>query len=208
MFYRIALTAAVFGAAAAIAAPAHAMTVKECRAAFESERSAMTLYDWHRYGLWTCDLPDVAAGRAKDVAEAKADATEFMRGESPRMEKTRAILMRMIASERKEKEASAAAPKLQELAAATPEKKDAVVASKEAADVAPKKREPAAVAPEGVVFPTAVDGKFAGERPGLARMHTCLEQYRINRKNNALGGLTWMRKGGGYYSLCNARLKG
>ena len=178
MFYRIALTVAVFGAAAAIAVPARAVTA------------------------------DVAAGRAKHVAETKADTTEFMWGENPRMEKSLAIRGGTIASERKEREASKVTPKLQEVAAATPEKKDAVVAPKEAAAVVPKKQEPPAVAPEGVVFPTAVDSKFAGERPGLARMHTCLEQYRINRKNNALGGLTWMRKGGGYYSLCNARLKG
>jgi len=63
-------------------------------------------------------------------------------------------------------------------------------------------------APEGVVFPTAVDTKFAGEKPVTARMHTCLAQYRINKARNALGGLRWVQKGGGYYSLCNSKLKG
>ena len=63
-------------------------------------------------------------------------------------------------------------------------------------------------APKDVVFPQSVDKKFAKESPGRARMHTCLEQYKIDKKNNALGGLRWMHKGGGYYSLCNARLKG
>ena len=39
-------------------------------------------------------------------------------------------------------------------------------------------------------------------------MHTCLQQYYANKENNALGGLKWIQKGGGYYSLCNSRLKG
>ncbi|ENT79120.1 hypothetical protein H721_00651 [Brucella ovis IntaBari-2006-46-332] len=39
-------------------------------------------------------------------------------------------------------------------------------------------------------------------------MHTCLDQYHALKDANALGGLKWVQKGGGYYSLCNARLKG
>jgi len=72
-------------------------------------------------------------------------------------------------------------------------------------------KEPApskAKAPKGVVFPTKVDAKFAKESPGKARMHTCLEQYKINKAKNALGGLKWIQKGGGYYSICNTKLKG
>ena len=72
-------------------------------------------------------------------------------------------------------------------------------------------KEPAAAtmkAPNGVVFPSAVDKKYSSETPGKARMHTCLDQYRINKAKNTLGGLKWIQKGGGYYSLCNARLKG
>ncbi len=72
-------------------------------------------------------------------------------------------------------------------------------------------KEPApttAKAPKGVVFPKKVDAKFAKESPGKARMHTCLEQYRINKAKDALGGLKWIQKGGGYYSICNTRLKG
>lgn len=63
-------------------------------------------------------------------------------------------------------------------------------------------------APEGVVFPSAIDPKFANEKPVTARMHTCLAQYRIDKAKNALGGLKWVQKGGGYYSLCSAKLKG
>ena len=39
-------------------------------------------------------------------------------------------------------------------------------------------------------------------------MHTCLDQYKINKANNANGGLKWIEKGDGYYSECNKHLKG
>ena len=57
-------------------------------------------------------------------------------------------------------------------------------------------------------FPTAIDPKYAKETPGKARMHTCVDQYNANKATNANGGLKWIQKGGGFYSLCNARLKG
>jgi len=66
---------------------------------------------------------------------------------------------------------------------------------------------PTTTAPRGVVFPRAVNPKYSSLSAGKARMETCLDQYRINKANNALGGLKWIQKGGGYYSQCNARLK-
>ncbi len=39
-------------------------------------------------------------------------------------------------------------------------------------------------------------------------MHTCLEQYHANKQAGTLGDIRWIEKGGGYYKLCNARLKG
>ena len=58
------------------------------------------------------------------------------------------------------------------------------------------------------VFPSAVDPKYAKEKPGKARMHTCLDQYKANKATNGNGGLKWIQKGGGYYSQCAKRLKG
>ncbi|WP_201831848.1 hypothetical protein [Microvirga zambiensis] len=60
------------------------------------------------------------------------------------------------------------------------------------------------------VFPTAVSSKYSTESAGKARMHTCLDQYKANETGggNGNGGLKWIEKGGGYYSQCNARLKG
>lgn len=66
---------------------------------------------------------------------------------------------------------------------------------------------PTAVAPKGVAFPKAVDKKYASETPGKARMHTCLDQYKANKASNTLQGLTWIKKGGGFYSICNSKLK-
>jgi len=65
----------------------------------------------------------------------------------------------------------------------------------------------AASSNSGAVFPKAIDPKYAKESAGKARMHTCLDQYHANKASNSNGGLKWIQKGGGYYSLCNAALK-
>ncbi len=57
------------------------------------------------------------------------------------------------------------------------------------------------------VFPTAVSPKYADKSAGKARMLTCLDQYKANKQANLNGGLKWIERGGGYYSLCNKRLK-
>jgi hypothetical protein len=67
---------------------------------------------------------------------------------------------------------------------------------------------PAPAATGNAVFPNAVSSKYSSEPAGKARMHTCLDQYKINKANNANGGLKWIEKGGGYYSECNTHLKG
>jgi hypothetical protein len=62
----------------------------------------------------------------------------------------------------------------------------------------------APIATGNAVFPTAVDGKFSSEKPHLARLHTCSEQWQANKANNTRGGLKWPS----FYSECNKRLKG
>ena len=61
---------------------------------------------------------------------------------------------------------------------------------------------------EGAVFPSAVSAQYSKLSAGKARQKTCLDQYNANKTSNANGGLKWIQKGGGYYSVCNARLKG
>lgn len=87
---------------------------------------------------------------------------------------------------------------------------------KEAPKAAPKAAEKPAPAPAAApvatgnaVFPSVVDPKYASEKPGLAREHTCSDQWKANKAANTTGGLKWNQKGGGgFYSLCNAKLKG
>jgi len=85
----------------------------------------------------------------------------------------------------------------------------APAAAAPAATAAPATKAAAAPAAAGsAVFPSAVSPKYANETPGKARMHTCLDQYNANKATNSNGGLRWIQSGGGYYSQCNARLKG
>ncbi len=60
---------------------------------------------------------------------------------------------------------------------------------------------------KGPVFPTEVAARHKSERPALARLRTCSDQFKINKASNANGGLRWIEKGGGYWSRCNAHLK-
>jgi hypothetical protein len=79
------------------------------------------------------------------------------------------------------------------------------------AEAKPKAAPPMAapVATGNAVFPMMIDPKFASEKPHMGRMHTCSEQWQANKTNNTTGGMHWNQKGGGgYYSVCNKRLKG
>jgi hypothetical protein len=69
-----------------------------------------------------------------------------------------------------------------------------------------KGTQPSIKVPGSVAFPDAIAAKYANETGGLARLATCLDQFFANEHRNNLGGLGWWGKGG-YYSLCNARLK-
>ena len=66
---------------------------------------------------------------------------------------------------------------------------------------------PAAPATQAV-FPATVSAKYASQSAGQARLHTCLDQYNANKAAHANGGLEWIQKGGGYYSVCSKKLKG
>ncbi|AQU88086.1 hypothetical protein B0W47_12130 [Komagataeibacter nataicola] len=90
-------------------------------------------------------------------------------------------------------------------AAATPAA-PAPAAAPVAAPAASKAATP--VASTSATMPTAVADKYSKEAAGKGRLHTCLDQYNANKATNANGGLRWIQKGGGYYSICNAKLKG
>ncbi len=67
----------------------------------------------------------------------------------------------------------------------------------------------AGAVPAGVVLPRAVDPKHAALSPGKQRLQTCSDQWQANKAAGAGNGdLKWIQKGGGFWSLCNKRLKG
>jgi hypothetical protein len=89
-------------------------------------------------------------------------------------------------------------------------KAKAAAAAAEAAPPSPPEAPTASSATKqggSAVFPTAVAAKYASQKPGDARMHTCLDQYHANKAANGNGGLKWIQKGGGYYSECTKKLK-
>lgn len=58
-----------------------------------------------------------------------------------------------------------------------------------------------------VSFPLELSGEFDGQTPAQQRMRTCLKSYHANKQAGTLAGLRWIQKGGGFYSLCSAKLK-
>jgi hypothetical protein len=96
-------------------------------------------------------------------------------------------------------------------AAATPAPAPAPAPVAEAKPKKEKKEAAPAAAPVAVgnaVFPSAIDPKFASEKPFLARIHTCSAQWKANKAANTTGGMHWNQKGGGgFWSECDKRLK-
>lgn len=60
---------------------------------------------------------------------------------------------------------------------------------------------------EALILPKGISPKYASEDLGMARMHTCVDQYIANKAINANGGMKWIERGGGYYTACNKNLK-
>jgi hypothetical protein len=85
---------------------------------------------------------------------------------------------------------------------------DASAAPTTAAAPAAPAPAPAPAAFGNAVYPSAVSSKYSTDKAGKARMLTCRDQYEANKASNANGGMKWIQKGGGYYSLCNKHLKG
>ena len=75
------------------------------------------------------------------------------------------------------------------------------------AAVAPAAAPAAAAAAGSAVLPKAIDAKYSTISAGKGREKTCLDQYNANKATNGNGGLKWIEKGGGYYSVCNKALK-
>lgn len=193
-------------------ASASALSLQECSAKYKAAKDAKTLngQSWNDFQRLQCTEDKPAAAATKPVEKPVPKAAE-VKPAAPAAATPKA--------------AAAAAPAAKAL---TAKECSAKYKADKAANALGGLKwndyrkakcgiEPAAVsaptAPSATVgstvFPTTVGTKYATEKPGKARLHTCLDQYRANKATGGNGGLTWIsRKGGGYYSECNKRLKG
>jgi hypothetical protein len=161
--------------------PAAALSMKECSAKYKAAQAANTLngMKWNDFRAAQCGTDATAApATAAPAATAAAPATTT---------KPAATTKAMTAA------AKPAAADAEPDAAAPPAKEP------------PK---PTMKAPAGVSFPAAVSPKYTTETAGKARFHTYVDAYNDNKAKNTLNGVKWIEKGGGYYSLCNTKLKG
>lgn len=199
-------------AAAASDDSAKGLTAKECSAKYQAAKAAGTLngMKWNDFRKAQCGpgasaAVDTTAVPAKPAAKAStkaADATAGGKGLTMaecstkyQAAKSGGTLGGQKWNDFRKANCSAGASD------------DDTVPAADEASYTNEPETPTAKAPSGVKFPSAVAKKYSSETPGKARMHTCLDQYYAAKDANALGGLKWIQKGGGYYSLCNARLK-
>ncbi|KAB2655023.1 antifreeze protein [Brucella tritici] len=205
-------TAIIMSAAAfAFSSPANALTMKECSAKYQSAKDAGTLGNmkWNDFRKAQCgDGADAAAAPAAPAPAAPAKKAAKSAAAPAADGSAKGLTMKQCSAKyqaAKDAGTDNGAKWNDFRKAECGAGADPVALSTDG------NNEPAAptvAAPKGVKFPIAVSAKFSSESAGKARMHTCLEQYHALKDANALGGLKWVQKGGGYYSLCNARLKG
>lgn len=192
-------------AAAAADSTAKGLTAKECSAKYQAAKAAGTLngQKWNDFRKAECAAGASAAAdttkpATTKAAAAAADGKGLTMAECStkyQAAKTANTLKGQKWNDFRKAECGAGASD-----------DDSVPAPSEAS-YTKEPAKPTTVAPKGVKFPSAISAKYASETPGKGRMHTCLDQYYVLKDANALGGLKWIQKGGGFYSLCNAKLK-
>ncbi|UVK42250.1 hypothetical protein BPNPMPFG_003912 [Mesorhizobium sp. AR07] len=195
--------------AAAADSTAKSLTAKECSAKYQAAKTAGTLngMKWNDFRKSECAAGASAAAATKPATKAAATTTAAAASGGKGLSmaecstkykaaKTANTLKGMKWNDFRKTECGAGASD------------DETVPAADEANYKAEPEKPSTVAPSGVTFPKAIAAKYASETPGKGRMHTCLDQYYANKDANALGGLKWIQKGGGFYSLCNAKLKG
>jgi hypothetical protein len=183
---------------------AKGLTMKECGAKYQAAKEAGTLGDmkWNDFRKAECgpgSTMDVKSSKStKAVAKAETSSSGLTMKEcSVKYQQAKAdgtLGGLKWNSFRKAKCSADAAD-------------DETVPAPDEATYTDEPETPKINAPRGVKFPRSVSSKYSNESEGKARMHTCLDQYYANKESDSLGGLKWIQKGGGYYSLCNAKLK-
>jgi hypothetical protein len=186
------------------------LSAKDCSALYQSAKAADALggMKWNDFRKDKCSGDAAAAPEPAALPAAKADAAMAPAGH----------LSVQDCSAKYQAAKSAGTLngakwndfRKTECAADSQDAPDAIDASNDTA--APDPVEPALVstasAPKGVKFPRSVSADYSDQSEGRARMHTCVDAYHVNKDAGTLNGLKWIQKGGGFYSLCNAKLKG
>lgn len=196
-------------AAMAATAPANALSMKECSAKYQAAKDAGTLggLNWNQYRKEHCSSDAAAESPAKATTKKAPSAKKTTKAATAEAKPKSLTMKQCSAKYQAAKDAGADnGMKWNDFRKAECGPGADLAALSTDGDREPPA--PTTVAPRGVTFPRAVSAKFSHESAGKARMHTCLEQYHALKDRNALNGLKWIQKGGGYYSLCNARLKG
>lgn len=189
-----------------LSSPATALTMAECSTKYQAAKDAGSLgaMKWNDFRKSQCGTDTTAAPAAVAPAALKPDKQK----DNTTPDAQKSLTMTQCSAKYKSAQESGLANDLKWNAfrkaecgpGADPEIVKTVSAKEPAA--------PTVAAPSGVKFPSAISTKYASETPGKQRLKTCLDQYYANKNANSLNGLRWIQKGGGYYSLCNARLKG
>lgn len=223
LFRRLAALSGIVLASLLLGSPANALTMAECSVKYNAAKDAGTLngQTWNQFRRTQCGS-DAAADESKAKKVSKSTASD---GNTAKNAKKTAKStagtdagaggLTMAQCSAKYQAAKAAGTlkgmrwnDFRKARCGARAADDDTVPSIDEASYTGEPERPVTNAPKGVKFPSAISRKYVGESPARARMRTCLEQYYANKDSGALGGLRWIQKGGGYYSLCNARLKG
>jgi hypothetical protein len=177
----------------AFVTPASALSLKDCSVKYKAAQAAGTLngMKWNDFRAAQCGAD--ATATTDTAAPAATTATKPAAAPATTATKPAAAPATTTTTKPAAKSMAAAKP-------ADAEPDPAVVPAQEPA-------KPTVTAPAGVAFPKAISAKYATETPAKGRFHTCVDAYHQNKDANTLGGLKWIEKGGGFYSLCNAKLK-
>ena len=193
-----------------MAAPASALTMKECSAKYNAAKQAGTLngQSWNQFRKAECAANAGATATEPAKPEKKSAKTSKNAPAAGKGLTMKECSVRYNAAKDAGTLGGKSWNQFRKAECGASAAEDETVPNLGGATYKGEPEKPTTTAPRGVKFPSAVDRKFSNETPGKARLHTCLEQYYANKDANALGGLKWIQKGGGYYSLCNAKLKG
>ena len=214
--YKLASLTGIAAFALMLASPASALTMAECSTKYNAAKEAGTLsgQTWNQFRKAECGSDAGAAEEAKPEKKARKSKEKAADTE------TAASAAEAKGLTSKECSAKYQAAKdagslngmkwndFRKARCGANTSDDDTVPNPTEATYDSEPEAPKVKAPRGVKFPSGVAGKYSSETPGKARLHTCLDQYYANKDADALGGLKWIQKGGGFYSLCNARLKG